>query len=440
MLPALRPAAAVLGLLTFMETWNEFLWPYVVLNPDNPTVQVSLAPCRSAYYTDYSQVFAGTAMATPAAARGLRRRSAARSSAASWKVRSRRDHARPIAAQTTRTAFPAGFLWGAATAAYQIEGAVGRGRPRTVHLGHLQPHAGPGASAATPATSPATTTTGTATTSQLMAELGLRAYRFSVVLAAGPARRARPGQPARAWTSTAGWSTSCSTRGIEPWVTLYHWDLPQALEDAGGWPARDTAYRFADYARLVHDALGDRVRNWTTLNEPWCSAFLGYASGEHAPGPAATGAPRCAPRTTCCSATGWPPQALRAAAATAGRRSRSTCTPISPATTAGRGRRRRPPDRRAGQPVLPRPGAARARTRPTCWRTSRAVTDLGARPGRRPGDRSRHAARRAGDQLLQPARGRAAPAAGAAAAAPHWRRRRRGRAARTCGSSSAGGR
>ena len=72
--------------------------------------------------------------------------------------------------------------------------------------------------------------------------------------------------------------------GIEPWLTLYHWDLPQELEDAGGWPVRDTAYRFADYAIAMHDALGDRVTSWTTLNEPWCSAFLGYGSGGHAPG------------------------------------------------------------------------------------------------------------------------------------------------------------
>ena len=67
-------------------------------------------------------------------------------------------------------------------------------------------------------------------------------------------------------------------------ATLYHWDLPQALEDQGGWASRDTAYHFADYAAVVHARLGDRVRTWTTLNEPWCSAFLGYANGEHAPG------------------------------------------------------------------------------------------------------------------------------------------------------------
>src|SRR5690606_35397099 len=73
-------------------------------------------------------------------------------------------------------------------------------------------------------------------------------------------------------------------RGIEPVATLYHWELPQALEDAGGWPARDTALRFAEYAAVVAEALGDRVRRWGTVNEPWCSSMLGYAAGVHAPG------------------------------------------------------------------------------------------------------------------------------------------------------------
>ena len=73
-------------------------------------------------------------------------------------------------------------------------------------------------------------------------------------------------------------------RGLAPMPTLYHWDLPQALEDDGGWPARDTAARLADYAGLVAARLGDRVTTWATLNEPWCSAFLGYAAGVHAPG------------------------------------------------------------------------------------------------------------------------------------------------------------
>ncbi len=73
-------------------------------------------------------------------------------------------------------------------------------------------------------------------------------------------------------------------RGIAPMATLYHWDLPQALEDAGGWPERATAERFADYAAIVHEHLGDRVAVWTTHNEPWCAAYLGYAAGKHAPG------------------------------------------------------------------------------------------------------------------------------------------------------------
>jgi len=73
-------------------------------------------------------------------------------------------------------------------------------------------------------------------------------------------------------------------RGVRPFVTLYHWDLPQPLEDAGGWPSRATAGRFADYADLAVTALGDLAEDWITLNEPWCSAFLGYGEGRHAPG------------------------------------------------------------------------------------------------------------------------------------------------------------
>jgi beta-glucosidase len=73
-------------------------------------------------------------------------------------------------------------------------------------------------------------------------------------------------------------------RSITPVITLYHWDLPQALEDAGGWVSRDTVGRFSEYAGIVADALGDAVSMWITLNEPWCSAWLGYGTGEHAPG------------------------------------------------------------------------------------------------------------------------------------------------------------
>ncbi|MGW1059772.1 GH1 family beta-glucosidase [Micromonospora rubida] len=178
--------------------------------------------------------------------------------------------------------FPPGFLWGAATAAYQIEGAATEGgrapsiwdtfshtQGRTVagHTGdvacdhyHRMPD-----------------------DVRLMADLGLKSYRFSV---SWP--RVQPGGSGAANPEGLDFYRRLVDEllghGIEPWLTLYHWDLPQPLEDAGGWPVRDTAARFADYARLVADALGDRVRYWTTLNEPWCSAFLGYGSGVHAPG------------------------------------------------------------------------------------------------------------------------------------------------------------
>ena len=72
--------------------------------------------------------------------------------------------------------------------------------------------------------------------------------------------------------------------GIDPCVTLYHWDLPQALEDKGGWTNRDTAFAFAEYTDVVTKALGDRVKSWITMNEPWCISVLGYVNGEHAPG------------------------------------------------------------------------------------------------------------------------------------------------------------
>src|SRR2546429_3334669 len=116
----------------------------------------------------------------------------------------------------------------------------------------------------------------------LMKELGLNAYRFSTSWA-----RIKPGD------------RQVNTKGLDfysrlvdelleaeivPWLTLYHWDLPQALQEKGGWANRDTAFRFRDYATAVYDALGDRVSHWTTFNEPLCSSLIGYASGEHAPG------------------------------------------------------------------------------------------------------------------------------------------------------------
>ncbi|MGH9234706.1 MAG: glycoside hydrolase family 1 protein, partial [Acidimicrobiales bacterium] len=117
----------------------------------------------------------------------------------------------------------------------------------------------------------------------LLAELGLPAYRFSIAWPrVQPDGRGAPSVPGLDFYRSL--VDELLAHGIEPFVTLYHWDLPQALEDAGGWPERDTAGRFADYADIVGRALGDRVRHWTTVNEPWCAAMLGYAAGAHAPG------------------------------------------------------------------------------------------------------------------------------------------------------------
>jgi len=178
--------------------------------------------------------------------------------------------------------FPPGFVWGAATAAYQIEGAAdqdGRGPSIWDTFSH------------TPGRTFAGDTGDVATDHYhrypedvaLMAELGLGAYRFSIAWA-----RVLPGGTGA--VNEAGLDfydrlvDDLLARGIDPYVTLYHWDLPQALQDAGGWGARETSAHFAEYAAVAAARLGDRVRNWTTLNEPWCSAFLGHGSGVHAPG------------------------------------------------------------------------------------------------------------------------------------------------------------
>ena len=117
-----------------------------------------------------------------------------------------------------------------------------------------------------------------------MAGLGRRLVPLLDRLAPGAARRAPAGSSRGGSTTTTAWSTPRSPGGSAPTATLYHWDLPQALEDQDGWLNRDTAEAFADYATVVHDRLGDRVRVWATHNEPWCAAYLGYSAGVHAPG------------------------------------------------------------------------------------------------------------------------------------------------------------
>jgi beta-glucosidase len=117
----------------------------------------------------------------------------------------------------------------------------------------------------------------------LMAELGVGAYRFSVAWPrVQPSGRGRPN--ARGLDHYRRLVDALNRAGIAPVATLYHWDLPQALEDLGGWTNRDTASRFADYADAVRSALEGEVRHWITINEPWVAAWIGYGTGRHAPG------------------------------------------------------------------------------------------------------------------------------------------------------------
>jgi beta-glucosidase len=178
--------------------------------------------------------------------------------------------------------FPDGFRWGAATSAYQVEGAVredGRGesiwdrfcdRPGAVERGES------GAVACDHYRRWRSDV-------ELMAGLGLNAYRFSIawprLLPAGGGRVERRGVGHYDRLIDA-----LLERGIAPLPTLYHWDLPQPLQDRGGWRHRDTAERFAEYAALCFDAYGDRIRRWTTVNEPWIVGLLGHQLGLHAPG------------------------------------------------------------------------------------------------------------------------------------------------------------
>jgi beta-glucosidase len=178
--------------------------------------------------------------------------------------------------------FPPGFAWGVATAAYQIEGAVAEdGRTDSVwdtfcrqpgvirdgHTGEVADdhyHRWPQDVA-------------------LMADLGITAYRFSIGWprvqpgGAGPANQAGLDFYDRL-------TDALLAAGITPMPTLFHWDLPQPLEDAGGWMSRDTAARFADYASLAAERLADRIGTWITLNEPFVVMAFGYALGMHAPG------------------------------------------------------------------------------------------------------------------------------------------------------------
>ena len=179
-------------------------------------------------------------------------------------------------------AFPPEFKWGVATASYQIEGAAeadGRGAsiwdtfsrtPGKVWQGHTGDvacdhyHRYPQDVA-------------------LMRELGIQSYRFSVAWPRLFPNGGSTPEP-RGFAFYDRLVDELLSAGITPMATLYHWDLPQALQDQGGWANRDIAFRFAEYAQQTVAKLGDRIDTWLTLNEPWCVTWLGYMSGVHAPG------------------------------------------------------------------------------------------------------------------------------------------------------------
>ncbi len=189
---------------------------------------------------------------------------------------------------TTELRFPAAFRWGTATAAYQIEGAAAEdGRTPSIWDTFSR----------TPGKVRNGDTGDIAADHYhrmrediaLMKQLGVTDYRFSV---SWPRVQPTGRGPAvqKGLDFYRRLTDELREAGIRPVATLYHWDLPQELEDAGGWPQRETAQRFGDYAGIMAEALGDRVATWITLNEPWCAAFLGYGSGVHAPGRTSAGA------------------------------------------------------------------------------------------------------------------------------------------------------
>ena len=166
--------------------------------------------------------------------------------------------------------FPDGFLWGVATSAFQIEGALDvDGRVPSIWDGFAGESGDVGDRACDHYRRWREDV-------DLIAGLNANAYRFSI---AWP----RMHDP-RGVAHYDRLIDALLERGIEPVVTLYHWDLPQSLEDAGGWRSRDTAERFAEYAATCFEAYGDRVDRWLTVNEPWIVGLLGYLLGLHAPG------------------------------------------------------------------------------------------------------------------------------------------------------------
>ena len=234
-------------------------------------------------------------------------------------------------ARDTALLLPPGFELGVATASYQIEGAVdedGRGRSIWDTFSHTPGKVANGETGDVACDHYHRHAEDVA----LMADLGVDAYRLSI---AWP--RLQPEGRGQALQAGVDFYSRLVDElleaGITPLVTLYHWDLPQALEDVGGWRVRETAERFADYAVLVQQRLGDRVSRWITLNEPYCSSVLGYGTGRHAPGVRETGSALAAAHHLLLG-HGLAVEAMRAASTDAGASYGITLNlePVSPLT------------------------------------------------------------------------------------------------------------
>lgn len=190
----------------------------------------------------------------------------------------------PLEERAAALRLPEGFILGAATAAYQIEGAIradGKGESIWDSFTRRPGVIVDGTSGAVACDSYHRWPDDIA----LLKEMSLGAYRFSL----GWARMQPGGQGALNAAGMAYYDRLIDgllEAGIAPYVTLYHWDLPQELQERGGWYNRETSERFADYAEKAVAVIGDRVRHWTTLNEPWTFGWFGHAYGEDAPGQA----------------------------------------------------------------------------------------------------------------------------------------------------------
>ena len=259
-----------------------------------------------------------------------------------------------------------------------------RGRPRPIDLGHLQPHAGQRARRRH-----------RRHRLRLLPPLrgGPRAAerarrrRLSVLdrLAARAADRQRPRPTSAGWTTTASLIEGLRDRDIVPVATVYHWELPQALEDEGGWANRDTAKRFAEYAELLAREFGDQVGMWITLNEPQVSASQGYRIGTHAPGKTDMGLAAAATHHLLLGH--GLAHAGDASGAARGRAGRDLARPPSNPRRRRARRRRRGGRRRRAEPDLPRarparllPGAGPSRNAAAAGadRARRHAADLGA--------------------------------------------------------------